>query len=56
MLAVVLICCVFADLVSVVTLVLLLLLIGKLTDDLGGSGRHATEPEAPGPPPTAPRR
>ena len=50
MLIAVLICVVFADLVTAVTLVLLLLLVGKLTegDDVPGSGSHAAGPAARG--------
>jgi len=56
MLIAVLICVVFADLVTATTLVLLLLLVGKLTDDVAlDSGRHATGPGATGSPPPAQR-
>ena len=49
MLIAVLICVVFADLVTAVTLVLLLLLVGKITEGDGpGSGSHAAGPEGRG--------
>ena len=45
----VLICVMFADLMTAVTLVLLLLLVGKITEDDGpGSGSHAAGPEGRG--------